>query len=1351
MLKISPPPVLTLKKLNILPFPLTLNMNKILATLPVGYAYYQILPQHQGFDFQFLEVNPVFEQITGLTAAALVGKTLRAIASEQQNSPFNWLSFDETLQSVPTPEQFEQYSDPLNRWYQVHLTSPEPGFLATILIDITERKFLNVQMSNYQHQWESLISNVPGLIYRCKNDPHWTMIYMNEQVEDIFGYPPQDFINNAVRTYDSIVYRDDLPWITQHINEAIERGESWDLEYRIQHPDGNIRWIHEYGKGLVNDQGTVEFLDGFILDITDRKNTEIAQTQLQTVQNKAESQLSETLLLLNDAQRIANLGAWKLDIQTGKVHWTEEVYHIHEMDLDFNPDQIKGIEFYHPEDCPVITQAIQAAIEQKQSFDVTCRFITAKGNLRWVRASGYPLLKDNQVTHIVGMFQDITQVEKDKAAIAREQQFSKQILESMADGFSVLDAEGIQQDVNPAFCRMTGFSKAELIGCKPPYPYWPIEELANIQLALQDTFMNGSGSYELVFKRKNGERFPVLIFVRSLKDQNSQPLLFFANVQDVTQQKKAQQELKDSESRFHLAIAGTGAGLWDWDMVKNTVYFSPHWKAMLGYRDDEIENAFTGWQRLWHPDDVDRIQSAINDYLNGHTKRYEIEHRLRHKDGSWRWILTRGEIIKNQEGQPIRWIGTNIDLSERKQMEEKLREKEKHTQMFFNQSLYGFFFMMLDEPIDWRREGDRPQLLDYAFHHQRMTRVNQAMLDQYGAKKSDFIGLTPADLFAHDLDHGYQLWRELFDQGQLHTETHERQLDGTPIIIDGQYTCLYDEQGRILGNFGVQVDITDRKESEARLLAAKQMAEVANQAKSEFLANMSHEIRTPLNGVIGFTELLMQTPLNETQRQYVNNANVSGKALLAIINDILDFSKIEAGRLELELISTNILDLLGETIDILKYNAEHKGLELLLDIPLSMPQKAHVDPIRLKQVLINLLNNAVKFTEKGEVQVKLQFQDLGNGQGEYCFSVRDTGIGIHPEQQDKLFKAFSQADSSTTRKYGGTGLGLIISGLLVEKMGGKIEIDSVWGEGSIFTFTIITSFEEDSEQAYQLSKSLGIKQVLILDDNAKSRKLLERYCEHWGIEAMGCGHDLAVCQYLERGQFDLVIIDYHLSTIDGLTVLEHLRSQLLSRLDAIPVILLHRSVDYENIRDRCQALNVQFHLVKPVKPHEFYGVLANLGKTSPSLPHPPVEAVKSPVVTLERACTVLIAEDVKVNMILSKALVKRALPNVRIIEAINGLEAIAAVEQHRIDLVLMDVQMPQMDGIEATRRIRAAEAQTGRRVVIVALTAGALKEEQDRTFAVGMDGFLTKPMDFAKLQAILGQYLGSPSRLPMEN
>ncbi|TVQ54937.1 MAG: PAS domain S-box protein [Spirulina sp. DLM2.Bin59] len=1231
-------------------------MNNILATLPVGYAYYQILhdPQNQSSDCQVLEINPIFEQITGLTAADLVGKTLRAIASEQQNSPFNWLNFAQTLQSIPTPEQFEQYSASLNRWYQVHLTTPEPEFLVTTWIDITDRKAMEVQFSSNQDQQESLIRNTPKLDRR-KN---------------------------------------------------------------------NLNWIANFSEGELDDQ---------------------------TIEKIAESKLSETLLLLNDAQRIANIGAWKLDVKTGKTEWTEQVYHIHEVAIGFDHNKTNGLEFYHPDDRPIIAQAIKIAIEEKQSFDVICRFITAKGNLRWVRASGYPLLKDNQVTHMVGMFQDITQVEEDKAAIAREQQFSKQILESMADGFSVIDAEGTQQDVNPAFCRITGFSKAELIGRKPPYPYWPLEELENIQVALRDTLVNGSGSYELVFQRKSGERFPVIVFARSLNDQNDQPLFFFANIQDITDQKKAQRELKESETRFHLAIAGTGAGLWDLDMVNNTVYFSPHWKKMLGYHDHEIENTFSGWQNLWHPDDTDRIQAAIDDYLSGKSKRYEIEHRLRHKDGSWRWILTRGEIIKNQQGEPIRWIGTNIDLSERKQMEEQLREKEKHTQMFFNQSLYGFFFMMLDEPIDWRREGDRPQLLDYAFYHQRMTRVNQAMLDQYGAKKADFIGLTPADLFAHDLDHGYEVWRKLFNQGQLHMETREQRLDGTPMIVDGQYTCLYDDQGRILGHFGVQVDITDRKESEAKLLAAKQMAEVANQAKSEFLANMSHEIRTPLNGVIGFTELLLQTPLNETQRQYVNNANVSGKALLAIINDILDFSKIEAGKLDLETIPTNLLDLLGEVIDILKYSAEHKGLELLLDISLPMPPIAHVDPVRLKQVLINLLNNAVKFTDQGEVELKLQFQDLGNGQGEYHFAVRDTGIGIRPEQQSKLFQAFSQADSSTTRKYGGTGLGLIISGLLVEKMGGTINVESVWGEGSIFEFKITTTFVNNPDQAAPFSRSLGIGRVLILDDNAKSRKILERYCTHWGIEAMGCGHDLATCQYLEQGNFDLVIIDYHLAGMDGLTVLEHLRSQLPSSLEAMPVILLHRSVDYENIRDRCQALDVQCHLVKPVKPDAFYRMLTTLNQATPSVECPLLMAKQSPATTIQRPCTVLIAEDVKVNMILSKALVKRALPNVRIIEATNGLEAIAAVDQHPIDLVLMDVQMPQMDGIEATRRIRAAEAQTGQRVAIVALTAGALKEEQERTFAVGMDGFLTKPMDFAKLQAVLGQYLGSPSGLPMEN
>jgi len=348
--------------------------------------------------------------------------------------------------------------------------------------------------------------------------------------------------------------------------------------------------------------------------------------------------------------------------------------------------------------------------------------------------------------------------------------------------------------------------------------------------------------------------------------------LIYAAARDITDKKAAEAELRNIKEQYELAIAGTNDGIWDWDIRTNYLFLSKRWKEMLGYEDHELKNEFNTFISLVYEEDLDRLNDYVQKYLSGKIEKYTIEFRMKHKDGSIRWIMAKGEAIRDADGKP------------------------------------------------WRMAGSHS-------------------------------------------------------------------------------------------------DITQRKSYEDALIVAKETAEIASRAKSEFLANMSHEIRTPLNGVIGFTELLMQTPLNEIQMQYAGNANVSGQALLGIINDILDFSKIEAGRLELEIIKTNIIELAEQAADIIKFHAAEKGLELLLDIDPDMPETAEVDPVRLKQILVNLLNNAVKFTENGEVELKVRFEAAAEkNAGIYHFSVRDTGIGISEEQRLKLFKAFSQADRTFTRR-----------------------------------------------------------------------------------------------------------------------------------------------------------------------------------------------------------------------------------------------------------------------------------------------------------------------------------------------
>jgi signal transduction histidine kinase/CheY-like chemotaxis protein len=555
-------------------------------------------------------------------------------------------------------------------------------------------------------------------------------------------------------------------------------------------------------------------------------------------------------------------------------------------------------------------------------------------------------------------------------------------------------------------------------------------------------------------------------------------------------------------------------------------------------------------------------------------------------------------------------------------------------------------------------------------------------------------------------------------------------------------TGMTDSRGKPIGYLITISDITRQKKNEEALRIAKEEAEAANKAKSEFLASMSHEIRTPLNGVIGFTDLLRDTPLSPVQQQYVNNANVSGRTLLGIINDILDFSKIEANMLHLEMIKTDMIELMENSVDIVKYAAGKKNLELLLNIDPAMPRFAVTDPIRLKQVIANLLGNAVKFTGKGEVELKVRYNQLEDGKGKISVFVRDTGIGITEEQKGKLFKAFSQADSSINRKFGGTGLGLIISDLIVQKMNSKIQIDSKPGKGTTFFFDIITETEDDKK----LDKGSidKIKDCLIIDDNANNRFILEEMLTGWNIAHESCENGLEAMKLLEKTKpFDIIICDYKMPYLNGLETIRIIREKLKLTPEKQQVILLHSSSEDEILHRKCDELGVRFRLTKPVKSHDLYSYLCQVHKQEHKENKPAISVDNEPQISgsHDMDFKVLIVEDVTMNMLMIKTIIGKMRPDAELIEAANGLEAVKQFENRQPDLIFMDVQMPEMDGMEATRKIRILEQNRGNHTPIIALTAGAFKEEQERCFAAGMDDFLTKPVEPDKIKAVLGKYL----------
>lgn len=554
---------------------------------------------------------------------------------------------------------------------------------------------------------------------------------------------------------------------------------------------------------------------------------------------------------------------------------------------------------------------------------------------------------------------------------------------------------------------------------------------------------------------------------------------------------------------------------------------------------------------------------------------------------------------------------------------------------------------------------------------------------------------------------------------------------------------IYNDKNQLIFTANITRDVTEKKLQEKELLKAKEQAEAASLAKSDFLSNMSHEIRTPLNGVIGFTDLLLNTKLDKLQREYLDNAIISANSLLGVISDILDFSKIESGKLELELIRTDIIQLIENSSDIIKVHAAGKGIELLLNVQPDLPRFAFVDPIRLKQILVNLMSNAVKFTHVGEVELKITFQRIDERKGCFTIEVRDTGIGVKEEDKSKLFKAFSQADTSTTRRYGGTGLGLIISNSLAQKMGGSIQFESEYGVGSRFYFTIASDYEEG--EAVSVTDVHHLKKVMVIDDNSNNRMILEHTFAFWGIEFVGCESGKKALEVLKQKEgIDLIIMDYHMPDLNGLDTTQKIREDLKIGADEIPIILLHSSSDDVTIRQRASELEIRFSLTKPIKSKELLYYIQNLNQQW--MPQEGknemigMEAANQRLI-LEGEVTVLVAEDIKMNRMLIGTMLRNVLPGLQLYEAENGEEVLRLMNKVTPDLILMDVQMPVMDGIEASRRIRALSDKLLRSTPIVALTAGVSKEERANCHNAGMDEFLSKPIDKKMLDQVLVKYL----------
>jgi PAS domain S-box-containing protein len=782
------------------------------------------------------------------------------------------------------------------------------------------------------------------------------------------------------------------------------------------------------------------------------------------------------------------------------------------------------------------------------------------------------------------------------------------------------------------------------------------------------------------------------------------------------ERKAMEEELREARERFEVAMRGSGDGLWDWDVRTNAVYFSPRWKEMLGYADDEIVHDYSEWENRVHPEDRPRALATIRAYFDDPgAEAYVLEHRLRHKDGSYRWILARGVALRDAAGKPYRMAGSHTDITPRRQMEQRLRDEE---------ALYHSLVETL--PLNIFRKDREGR---FTFGNRRFLRALGKTLDQVCGKTDfDFYPRELAQKYRTD-DIRVMTTEELFEA----TEEHVR-ADGEKIYVQVLKTPVYDAEERVVGTQAIFWDVTDKKRAEEALHRAREAAEAASRAKSTFLANMSHEIRTPMGAVIGMTELVLDTPLTAEQRDYLEIVRKSADALLGVINDILDFSKIEAEKMDLDRMSFHLRELLGDALSTLALRAHQKGLELAGRIAPDVPDAVVGDPNRLRQVIVNLVGNAVKFTQKGEIVVDVSLlpcplssaRDKGPETVMLHFAVRDTGIGIPPDKQRMIFDPFSQVDTGTTRRYDGTGLGLAISSRLVAMMGGHMTVESEPGRGSTFRFEVVLEAAVgppprpvDPERVRGLS-------ALVVDDNATNRRILEETLSGWEMRPTCVESGELALEVLGQAQragqpFRLVLLDAQMPGMDGFMLAERIKQR--PELSVATVMMLS-SAGQPGSMARRRELGITTHLTKPVKQADLWkAILVALGEGEGERGEPRSAAGSR----AEGApLHILLAEDNPFNQKLALGLLGKAGHTVEVVN--NGAEAVAALEREAFDLVLMDVQMPEMDGFQATAAVRKSEVASGRHMPILAMTAYAMKGDRERCLAAGMDGYVSKPI-----------------------
>ena len=895
--------------------------------------------------------------------------------------------------------------------------------------------------------------------------------------------------------------------------------------------------------------------------------------------------------------------------------------------------------------------------------------------------------------------------------------------------------------MSPQIQTLTGYSPDD---CKDPNLRWRMVHPADRERMRSEDEQTGELDEVVATEYRVLHRDGRTVWVRNeavvIEDEVSGSRYWQGFMLDITERKKTEQRLREAETRYRTLVERIPAIIYVQESAAPgaTTYISPQAERMLGYPLGRFTGDPGFWTRLVHPDDREWVV-AEDERTNETGEPFKAEYRMLASDGRVVWFSDEAVLIRDEEGRPLYWQGVKVDITERKKAGEDLRESEER---------YRLVARATDETI-WDSDilADEQTwngAVQTMFGYPPEQRTSTAWWEEHihPEDRERVLGSVDAVLLG-----GGEMWSE---------EYRFRRADGAySTVVDRAYV-VRDAEGRAVRMIGSMSDVTGRKRYEEELREAREAAERANRAKGEFLANMSHEIRTPMNGIVGMTDLLLATPLDEEQREFAETVRLSGENLMMIIDDILDFSKIEAGAMRLETIDLDLRSTVEDVTVLLGGRAQEKGLELASLVEHDVPGALRGDPGRLRQVLTNLLSNAIKFTDEGEVIAKVELLCEDGETATVRFEVSDTGIGISPEQQRRLFMAFTQADASTTRRYGGTGLGLAISNQLVNLMGGEMSVESEPGSGSTFSFTMPFG-KQPAHAPGAVPADLAGLRTLVVDDNGTNRAILEKQLSSWGVRTTGVeGGPQALEELRSAGEpYDLAVLDMQMPGMDGMELARRIKAD--PDISATRLVLL-TSMGHRGDGEEASRSGLEAYLTKPVRQSELYDALVSVmgGATSE----------RARLVTLdslgrEKAggrTRVLVAEDNPVNQRVAGRLLESLGYLVDVVG--NGQEALEAVANTTYGAVLMDVQMPGMDGYRATSQIRLREDQAGRRNMmmglrkrrtpVIAMTANAMQGDREKALEAGMDDYVAKPVGRKELGAVLGRWVSeTPAfRLP---